>query len=112
METSAPALIIWFAGLCMVLHLVFGWLVRFAMRSDENVLDEIFGFSTFGRLFTRRPHLMRVRLFLPWVSLQSVEGYSLSARLVVWAARLFGTGFIIGILGLVGSVVYMALRGA
>ena len=112
METFAPDLFFSFAGLCMVLHLVFSWLVRFAMRSDEQVLDEVFGFSTFGRLFTRRPHLMRVRFFLPWVPIQSVAGYSVPARSVVWAARLFGTGFIVSLLGLVGSATYMALRGA
>ena len=112
METSAPELFFSFTGLCMALHLAFGWLVRLAMRSDEHVLDEIFGFSTFGKLFTRRPHLMRVRFFLPWVPIQSVEGYSVPARLVVWVARLFGTGFIIGLLGLIGSVAYLVLRGA
>jgi hypothetical protein len=112
MQISAPDLFFSLAGLCMALHLAFAWLVRFAMRADEDVLDEVFGFSTFGRLLTRRPHLMRVRLFLPWVSLQSVAGYSLFARSVVWAARLFGTGFIASLLGFGGSVVYMALRGA
>ncbi|KQZ66196.1 hypothetical protein ASD53_17395 [Lysobacter sp. Root559] len=112
METFAPDLFFALAGLCMGVHLALGWIVRFAMRSDEHVLGEVFGFSTFGKLLTRRPHLMRARLFLPWVPIQSVESYSLPTRAIVWIARLSGTGFIVSLLGLVGSVIYTAVRGA
>ncbi len=107
MSIDAPELLISFAGLCMMLQLVLSLFARFAVGSDPNALDEIFGHPVLGTPFSRRPYLMKARLFLPWSRAKSLAGHSAIAQLAVWLARLSGTAFLICILGFFASLVYV-----
>ena len=98
-------------GAFMWLAVVFGVAASVRLRPNEAALSELFAFPPLGGLFSK-PYLMRIKFFLPWVSIRSSLGLSAGTKALVWAARLSGTVFLLGFLGIFATVAYMVLHKA
>jgi len=92
-----------------VFHIVFSYIAEFKLRLDENELNEIFALWRFKFEIPRwggpGSRSMRTRLFLPWVSLHLISKRPLNIRIIVWAARLSGMLFCVGLFGMLAVAI-------
>ncbi|WP_114240297.1 hypothetical protein [Dyella sp. C9] len=93
-------------------HLAFALLVRFAVRRDQRVVKALFASDSSPGLMPFKSFQMRVKLFLPWASACEMKGHSRSVKVLLWSARLAGTGLIVAFLLVVGDCIYLASSGA
>jgi hypothetical protein len=94
------------AGLSMWLQVVLSIFLRSLLRSNDQALNELFAFGPLGSLSFRKPYLMRMKFFFPWVAARSLHGCPSHVQNLAWAARLSGTLFLASALGITGSVAY------
>ena len=111
-KLSTLAFFVTAAGIFVWLHIALALASRIALRSDDEALKELFAFAPFGRLLSRKPYLMRVNLWLPWVPVRSLQRYSTFIQGVAWSARLSGTAFLVCFIGIFGSLAYLFVSGA
>jgi hypothetical protein len=100
------------AGLSMWLQVVLSLFLRRLLRSNDQALNELFAFGPLGGLSFRKPYLMRMKFFFPWVTARSIRDCSSRVHNLAWAARLSGTLFIASALGIVGSLAYQIFWAA
>lgn len=93
-------------------HIVFALMVRFALRHDRRVVSALFASDSPPGLILHKSYQMRVKLFFPWVVACELDEQSKLLRVLIWSARLAGTGLIVAFLLLVGDFVYLASSGA
>ena len=93
-------------------HIVLALTVRFAVRHDERAVDSLFASDSPRGFVLHRSYLMRVKLFFPWVSACDTSEHSMALKMLIWAARIAGTGLIVAFLLLVANFVYLASSGA
>jgi hypothetical protein len=102
-----------FTGAFMWLQHLLGFIARHTLRTNDAALSELFAFPPLGGLLApRKPYLMRVRYFLPWVAARSIASSSTKAQVMVWATRLSGTAFLLGFLAIFSTIAYMMLHEA
>jgi hypothetical protein len=110
-----PRLLIFFgelAGLSMWLQVVLSLFLRRLLRKNGQALHELFAFGPLGSLSFRKPYLMRMKFFFPWVKAGSIQDCPPHVSNLAWAARLSGTLFLATGLGIVCSLAYQILSGA
>lgn len=100
------------AGVSIWLQLILGLFLRSSLRDDDQALNELFAFGPLGSLSFRKPYLMRIKFFFPWVTARSIQGHPSRIRNLAWAARLFGTLFLASAFVMVVGFAYAVLRGA
>jgi hypothetical protein len=93
-------------------HIVLALTVRVAVRHDRRVVSALFASDSPPRLILHKSYQMRVKLFFPWVVACEMDGQSKLLRVLVWSARLAGTGLIVAFLLLLGDFIYLASSGA
>ena len=96
----------------MWLQVVLSLFLRRSLRSNDHALNELFAFGPLGSLSFRKPYLMRMKFFFPWVAARSIGDYPPYVHRLAWAARLSGTIFIICGLGIIASITYQIASGA
>ncbi|MDR3443812.1 hypothetical protein [Dyella sp.] len=93
-------------------HIVFALTVRFSVRHDRRVVSALFASDQPPGLILYKSYQMRVKLFFPWVVARELDEQSKLLRVLLWSARLAGTGLIVAFLLMVGDFVYLASSGA
>ncbi|MDR3447962.1 hypothetical protein [Dyella sp.] len=93
-------------------HIAFALTVRFSVRHDRRVVSALFASDSPPGLILHKSYQMRVKLFFPWVAACEMDGQSRWLRVLLWSARLAGTGLMVAFLLMVGDFVYLALSGA
>ena len=112
-QTKLLEFLVDFTGAVMWLQFLFGFVAHHALRTNDAALSELFAFPPLsGLLSLRKPYLMRVKYFLPWVAARNVAGSSIKAQAMVWATRLSGTLFLLGFLAIFSTIAYMMLHPA
>ena len=99
-------------GFSIWAHFLLSLIARSAVRTDSLALAELFAIGPAGSVLSRKPYLMRVKLFFPWIKVSSLVGYSGKTRSIVWAARLSGSLLLVCVLALLSYVAWLALSGA
>lgn len=93
-------------------HIAFALMVRFAVRHDQHLVKALFASDSPSGLMLFKSYQMRVKLFFPWVYACDMNGHRTPFSVLLWSARLAGTGQIVAFLLLVGNCVYLASSGA
>lgn len=99
-------------GLFFWAHVVVALTLRFALRHDPRAVGAIFASEPASGLILHKSWQMRVRLFFPWVAAFDMNGHPTSLKVLLWSARLAGTGLIVSFLLLVGAFVRLASGSA
>jgi hypothetical protein len=100
------------SGLFMWLQILCSIVISVFLRSDIDALNSLFAFGPSGPTFSRKPYLMRIKLFFPWVRVTGVASYSPLIRSLVWVARLAGTALLVCFCSILGILVNMVASGA
>jgi hypothetical protein len=87
-------------------------MVRFAVRHDQHVVNALFASDSPPGLMLFKSYQMRVKLFFPWVFACEMNGHSKPTKVLLWSARLAGTGLIVAFLLFVADCIYLASSGA
>ena len=93
-------------------HLVLALMVRFGVRHDRRAVEAIFASDRPSGRILHKSYQMRVKLLFPWVPAHDINEHSKSLKVLLWSARLAGTGLILTLLLLVGDFIYLASSGA
>ena len=109
MKDLALALFGFLTVASMLLHSHYSLIVKSGLQLSVKEVDEMFALANYKG---RESLWMRARLFLPWVKLHSISERPKDIKHKVWAARLGGTGFLVGLIGMAMTQFLFWLSGA
>jgi hypothetical protein len=89
-------------------HIMLACMVRFYVRHDERAVGALFASESSRGSSPHRSYLMRVKLFLPWISARDAGQQPMSLKTLIWAARGAGTGLIVAFVLLMANFIYLA----
>jgi hypothetical protein len=93
-------------------HIILACIVRFSVRHDDRAVGSLFASESSRGSIPHRSYLMRVKLFLPWISVRDASRQPMALKTLIWAARVAGTGLIVAFVLLITNFIYLASRGA
>ena len=111
MGDGVPAVLFEIAGVGMAVHIICTFILRRTLAPDSDVFEQLFTRPLAGGI-TGAPLQLQGRYFMPWVPAPEVlNEESTWVRLLFWGARLGGTALGLGLLGFLGSELYIGTIG-